>query len=43
MNGEKRGKHRFLVGKPEGKIPLGRPRCRKEDNIVTWWMKTGIM
>ena len=22
-----------LVGKPEGKIPLGRPRCRWEDNI----------
>jgi len=23
----------FLVGKPEGKRPLGRPRCRWEDNI----------
>jgi hypothetical protein len=22
-----------LVGKPEGKKPLGRPRCRWEDNI----------
>jgi hypothetical protein len=22
-----------LVGKPEGKRPLGRPRCRLEDNI----------
>jgi hypothetical protein len=22
-----------LVGKPEGKRPLRRPRCRKEDNI----------
>jgi len=25
--------HRFLVGKPEGKRPLGRPRSRWEDNI----------
>jgi hypothetical protein len=24
---------RVLVGKPEGKRPLGRPRCRWEDNI----------
>jgi hypothetical protein len=28
-----RGVHRILVGKPEGKRPLGRPRCRWEDNI----------
>jgi hypothetical protein len=26
--GEERGMHRFLVGKPEGKRPLGRPRRR---------------
>ena len=26
--GEDRGVHRVLVGKPEGKRPLGRPRCR---------------
>jgi hypothetical protein len=25
--------HRVLVGKPEGKRALGRPRCRWEDNI----------
>ena len=25
--------HRVLVGKPEGKRPLGRPRCRWENNI----------
>jgi hypothetical protein len=31
--GEDRGVHRLLVGKPEGKRPLGRPRCRWEDNI----------
>ena len=27
------GEHRVLVGKPEGKRPLGRPRRRWEDNI----------
>ena len=31
--GAGRGVHRFLVGKPEGKRTLGRPRCRWEDNI----------
>jgi len=31
--GETRGVHRFIVGKPEGKRPLGRPRRRWEDNI----------
>jgi hypothetical protein len=31
--GENRGVHRMLVGKPEGKRPLGRPRLRWEDNI----------
>ena len=31
--GEGRGVHRFLVGKPEGKSPLARPRRRWEDNI----------
>jgi hypothetical protein len=30
---EKRGAYRVLVGKPEGKRPLVRPRCRREDNI----------
>jgi len=29
------GAHRVLVGKSEGKIPLGRPRRRSEDNIKT--------
>ena len=32
--GEGRGVHRVLVGKPEGKRPLGRPRCRWEYNIM---------
>ena len=31
--GEGRGVYRVLVGKPEGKRPLGKPRRRLEDNI----------
>jgi hypothetical protein len=31
--GEKRNAYRLLVGKPEGKRPPGRPRCRWVDNI----------
>jgi hypothetical protein len=31
--GDRRGAYRVLVGKPEGRRPLGRPRCRWEDNI----------
>jgi len=31
--GERRGVYRVLMGKPEGKRPLGRPRRRWEDNI----------
>jgi len=31
--GERRGVYRVLVGKPERKRPLGRPRHRWEDNI----------
>jgi hypothetical protein len=31
--GEWRGVHRVLLGKPEGKRSLGRPRCKWEDNI----------
>jgi hypothetical protein len=32
-NGEKRNAYRILVGNPEGKRPLRRPRCRWVDNI----------
>jgi hypothetical protein len=31
--GERRSAYRALVGKPEERRPLGRPRCRWEDNI----------
>jgi hypothetical protein len=31
--GEVRGANNVLVGRPEGWRPLGRPRCRWEDNI----------
>jgi hypothetical protein len=30
---EKRNSYRLLVGKPEGRRPLGRPRRRSSDNI----------
>jgi hypothetical protein len=31
--GERRGAYRVLMGKPEGRRPLARPRHRWEDNI----------
>jgi hypothetical protein len=31
--GEGRGAYRILVGRSEGRRPIGRPRCRWEDNI----------
>ena len=31
--GERRDVYRVFEGKPEGKRPLGRPRCRWENNI----------
>ena len=46
--GEERGAYRVLVGKPEGKRPLGRPRHRWVNNIgmdlqgVGWGMWTGL-
>jgi hypothetical protein len=39
--GEKRNAYRILVGKPEGKRPLGRPRRRWVDNIKMDLRETG--
>ena len=49
MYGEMRGVYSVLVGKPEGRIPLGRPRYRWEENIkmdlqgVGWGSWTGLI
>jgi hypothetical protein len=40
--GEGRGVYRVLVGRPEGKSPLGRPRRRWEDNIKMDLWEIGI-
>ena len=39
--GDRRGVYSVLVGKPEGKRPLGRPRRRWEDNIKMDLQKVG--
>jgi len=47
-SGGGKGVHRVLVGKPEGKRPLGRPKHRWEDNIkmdlreVGGWRLDGV-
>jgi hypothetical protein len=47
--GERTGAYRAVVGKPEGRRPLGRPRRRWEDNIkmylreVGWGAQTGLI
>jgi hypothetical protein len=47
--GEMRNAYTILVGKPEGKRPLGRPRCRWEDDIrmdlreVGWKVWNGFL
>ena len=41
--GEGRGTHRVLVGKPERKRPLGRPRRRWEDNIKMDLGEVGVV
>jgi hypothetical protein len=38
---EERGVYRVLVGKPEGKRPLGRPRRRWKDNIKMDFQEVG--
>jgi hypothetical protein len=40
--GEGRGVYRVLLGRPEGKRPLGRPRHRWEDNIKMNLSEIGI-
>jgi hypothetical protein len=40
--GEKRNVYRLLVGKPEGKRPLGRPRRRWIDNIEMELLELGV-
>jgi hypothetical protein len=40
--GEKRNVYRLLVGKPEGKKPLGRPRRRWIDNIKIDLLEIGL-
>jgi hypothetical protein len=40
--GEKTNMYRLLVGKPEGKRPLGRSRCRWMDNIKMVLLEIGL-
>jgi hypothetical protein len=40
--GEKRNLYRLLIGKPEGKRPLGRPRRRWIDNIKIDLLEIGL-
>jgi hypothetical protein len=40
--GEGRGVYRVLIGRPEGKRPVGRPRCRWEGNIKMDLTEIGI-
>jgi hypothetical protein len=42
LMGEGRGVYRVLIGRSEGKRPLGRPRHRWEDNIKMDLRETGI-
>jgi hypothetical protein len=39
--GDRRGVYRILMGKPEGKSPLGKPTRRWEDNIKVDVQKVG--
>jgi hypothetical protein len=40
--GEVRGAYNILVGRPGGRRPLGRPRCRWEDNIKVDLREIGL-
>jgi hypothetical protein len=39
--GEKRNAYWLLAGKPEGRRPLGRPRCRSVNNIRRYLVEVG--
>jgi len=39
--GERRGVYKILMRKPEGKIQVGRPRCRWEDYIKMGLQEVG--
>jgi len=39
---EKRNAYKMLIGKPEGKRPLGRPRRKGEDNIERIFAEIGL-
>ena len=39
--GEERGAYRVLMGKPEGKRPVGRPRRGWVDNITNYFQEVG--
>jgi hypothetical protein len=41
--GDKRGVYVVLVGNPEGKTPLGRPRCRWEGTIKKYHQEVGCL
>jgi hypothetical protein len=43
MYGDRRGAYRVLVGRKEGKRPLGRPSCRWEDNIKIDLKEVGLV
>jgi len=40
--GRRRGAYSYLVGKPEGKRPLGKPRHRWEDNFKMFFSRSGV-
>jgi hypothetical protein len=41
LDGEGRGVYRVLLGKPEGKNQMGRPRCKQGDNIKADFQEVG--
>jgi len=41
--GKERGVYKVLLGKPEGRRPMGRPRCKWVDNIRTDLQEVGCV